>query len=283
MAQGQKVVPMAPEGRRRRMADDADKHALYERSVQEPQVDAEFALDVFRREFSRRPYRMREDFCGTAALCREWVREHDDNRAWGVDLDAETVAWGREHNIDPLPEHARQRVELICGDVRTAGSGVGPVDVVMAQNFSYFLFEERRELLAYFRAARRHLGNEGLLILDAYGGPDSLRRSEESTENDGFTYIWDQDDFDPIRRRATCYIHFEFPDGSRLERAFTYHWRMYTIPELRDLLADAGFAASDVYWEGTDPATGAGDGLFTVHERGDPDDAWICYIVGIKR
>ncbi len=263
------------------MAARADRHDLYQRSVQEPEVDVEFAVDTFRAEFGRRPYRLREDFCGTAALCAAWVREHHSNRAWGVDLDPETMKWGRRRNIDPLPGGPRRRVELTCGDVREVAPE--PVDVVMAQNFSYFLFEQRGDLLGYFRAAHRNLRHDGLLILDAYGGPDSIRRVEEATEYDDFTYVWDQDDFDPITQRATCYIHFDFPDGSRLERAFTYLWRMYTIPEIRDLLADAGFSASDVYWEGTDSNTGEGDGLYTVQEHGEADEAWVCYIVGIKR
>jgi len=270
-------------GRRdmRTMADRADPLALYERAVQEPEADVEFAIDAYRREFGRRPYRLREDFCGTAALCREWVRAHDKNRAWGFDLDGDTIAWGQQRNIDPLPKKLRRRVRLSVADVRSPANE--PVDVVMAQNFSYFLLEQRRELLRYLRMARRNLADEGLIILDAYGGPESVRRAEEATEHDDFTYVWDQDDFDPINRRALCYIHFAFPDGSRLERAFTYHWRMYTIPELRDLLADAGFAATQVYWEGTDPDTGEGDGIYSVQEQAEPDEAWICYVVGVKR
>ena len=263
------------------LAERADRFELYERSVQEPEADVEFALDAFRAEFGRRPYRLREDFCGTAAVCREWVLAHKRNHAWGVDLDAATLKIGRQRHIDPLSGGPRRRVELIAGDVRTVQCP--PVDVVMAQNFSYFLFEQRHELLRYFRAARRNLADRGLLVLDAYGGPDSVRRVEESTEYDEFTYVWDQDEFDPISRRATCYIHFDFADGSRLERAFTYRWRMYTIPEIREILHDAGFASSDVYWEGTDPKTGEGDGVYTVQEEGEADDAWVCYIVGIKR
>ena len=105
----------------------------------------------------------------------------------------------------------------------------------------------------------------------------------EETEYDDFSYIWDQDQFDPVRQRATCYIHFKFPDGSKLDRAFTYEWRMYTIPEIRDALADAGFTDSKVYWEGTDPETGEGDGVYTEAETADNDEAWVCYIAGFKR
>ncbi len=262
-------------------AESADKHALYEQAVQEPEADVEFATDTFRVEFGRRAVRMREDFCGTAAVSRDWVRAHKRNQAWGVDLNDETLSWGRTHNIDPLREQQRRRVTLLRGDVRTARTP--PVDVVMALNFSYFLFADRSTLLRYFRAARRNLDREGLLILDAYGGPESVQRVEDETEHDGFSYIWDQDDFDPIQRMATCYIHFTFDDGSALRRAFSYHWRMYSIPELREALADAGFTSSTVYWEGTDAKTQEGDGVYTARETAEPDDAWVCYVVGVKR
>ncbi len=262
-------------------AESADKHALYERAVQEPEADVNFAIDAFRSEFGRRAYRLREDFCGTAAVCRDWVLAHKKNRAWGVDLNAETLSWGRAHNLDKLPKKTRRRVALVEGDVRTKRTP--PVDVVMASNFSYFLFTERTALLRYLRAARRNLDRQGLLVLDAYGGPESVQRVEDETEHDDFSYIWDQDDFDPINRMATCYIHFTFGDGSALRRAFTYRWRMYTIPEIRDALADAGFASSTVYWEGTDAKTGEGDGNYTPQESADPDEAWVCYIVAAKR
>ena len=263
------------------MAEQADRHVLYERAVQEPEADVDFAIDTFRAEFGRRPHVLREDFCGTASLCRDWVRAHPRNLAWGVDLDRETLAWAQAHNIDPLRKKSRRRVGLVHGDVRTVRTD--PADVVMAQNFSYFLFEQRPGLVEYFQACHANLGETGMLLLDAYGGPESVARMSEETEYDDFSYVWDQDQFDPVRQRATCYIHFKFPDGSPLERAFTYEWRMYTIPEIRDALADAGFDDSKVYWEGTDPDSGEGDGIYTEAETADNDEAWVCYIAGFKR
>lgn len=262
-------------------AERADPQLLYERSVQEPEADIEFAIDVFRKAFGRRPHLLREDFCGSAALCRDWVLEHRDNIAWGVDLDRDVLDWGRVHNIEPLPPKQRRRVSLIEGDVRTVRHD--PVDLVLAQNFSYTIFDRRKALLRYFRAAGRNLRDEGMLLLDLYGGPDSQREALERTEYDDFTYVWDQDTFDPVSQKARCYIHFEFPDGSKLKRAFTYEWRLYSIPEVREALEEAGFAETRVYWEGTDPKTGEGDGIYTETEHGDADEAWVCYLVAVKR
>jgi hypothetical protein len=275
MAKGKK------RSKKRTLAERADRYELYLQAVQAPDVDAEFARDVYRREFDRRATRLREDFCGTAAICCEWVKLHDDNRAWGVDLDPEPLQWGRENNLAALKKKQRRRVELIEGDVRTVETP--PVDVVMAQNFSYFLFEERATLVSYFQSVHQRLDESGLLILDVYGGPEAVRESIEETEHDDFTYCWDQDGFDPISRRARCHIHFDFPDGSRMERAFTYEWRMWTLPELREALADAGFAATSVWWEGTDEETGEGDGEYTPQESAEADDAWVAYVVAVKR
>jgi hypothetical protein len=121
-----------------------------------------------------------------------------------------------------------------------------------------------------------------VFLIDVYGGPDAQRALEETRECDGFDYVWDQHSFNPIQCRAVNFIHFEFDDGSRLHRAFRYDWRLWGISELRDLLDDAGFSKSEVYWEGTDSKTGEGNDIFTHREHADDDPAWVCYIAGIR-
>ena len=130
----------------------------------------------------------------------------------------------------------------------------------MAFNFSYFVFHERDELVAYFRKVRDGLQPDGLFVVDLYGGAEAQRTLTETREHDEFDYVWDQDQFDPIHHHAMNYIHFEFPDGSRIDRAFTYDWRLWTIPELRDAMRDAGFSETEAYWERTDHETNEGDG-----------------------
>ena len=85
----------------------------------------------------------------------------------------------------------------------------------------------------------------------------------------------------PSRAGIVCHIHFKFPDGSKIKRAFTYDWRLWTLPELRELLIEAGFAKVRVYWEGDD-GDGGGNGEFKEHATGEPDLAWIAYIVAEK-
>jgi hypothetical protein len=106
---------------------------------------------------------------------------------------------------------------------------------------------------------------------------------EEKREVDGFTYVWDQRNFDPLTYHADCRIHFEFSDGSRMRNAFIYDWRLWTLPELRELMELAGFTGIHVLWEATERATGEGNGVFRKVTRGDADEAWIAYIVGAKK
>ena len=78
-----------------------------------------------------------------------------------------------------------------------------------------------------------------------------------------------------------CHIHFKFPDGSKIKKAFTYEWRLWSAPEIRELLAEAGFSKSTVYWEGDDD-DGGGNGEFSPEAKGEADLAWIAYIVAQK-
>lgn len=263
------------------MAKRADRYDLYLKSVQAPDVDVGFFQRVYRAAFNRPAEILREDFCGTAAVCCEWVRARRTAEAYGVDIDPEPLAWGREHNLSSLSAAQVERVHLVEGDVRAA---VTPkADIIAAQNFSYMFFKTREMLRGYFRSAFAQLAAEGVLILDLYGGYEALEDDrEEVTEHEGFDYVWEQASFDPITADAECHIHFRFPDGSELRRAFSYHWRLWTIPEVRELVLEAGFPAAEVYWEATDRTTGEGSGIYRRAERGESDPAWNAYIIGYK-
>lgn len=262
------------------MAELADRHRLYERSVQGPEAEIDFVDQTYRRLRGRSARWLREDFCGTAAVSCAWVRRRRTNRALGVDLDPEVLEWGRLHNLCALPPEQRRRIELVEGDVR--GVQCRPMDIVLAMNFSYWLLQGRQGLRDYFRGVRGTLASDGVFFLDAYGGYDSYRviteeRSLEDPALGPFTYIWDQAAYDPVSGALSCHIHFAFPDGSRLERAFSYAWRLWSLPEIRELLVEAGFSGVRVYWQGWD-AEGNPDGRFLPVERGEPDAGWIAYL-----
>ncbi len=103
---------------------------------------------------------------------------------------------------------------------------------------------------------------------------------EEERDVEDFVYVWDQHDFDPVSHHAVCKIHFRFKDGSKIKNAFTYDWRLWTLPELQELMTEAGFEDVHVLWEGTDKKTGEGNSKYRRCARGDADPAWIAYVVG---
>ena len=262
--------------RRKQSAQTADRHDLYQRSVQDAEAEIDFIEEVWNELRSRPPEFLREDFCGTANVACEWVRRGSNRYAVGVDLDSEVLEWGRENNVNTLSAKARQRLELVEEDVREVQ--LEPADIVIAMNFSYYLFKTRAGLREYFSRVLAGLAPDGLFCLDAFGGYDAARELEEPREVDGFTYIWDQATFNPIDSGITCHIHFEFPDGSRMDKAFSYDWRLWTLPEIREILLEAGFQKVDIHWEGTDEETNEGNGVFEITEVGDADAGWVCYI-----
>jgi hypothetical protein len=272
---------------RKSLAQQADKYALYLRSVQEPEHEVWFFDRVYKAEFGQKPRVLREDFCGAAAVCYEWVKRGEERRAIGVDLDPEPLRWGRQHLAVSLTQEQQSRVRLMRADVRDVSGE--KADVVAAQNFSFWIFKTRDELRGYFKAALANLGKRGVLVLDIMGGSEmqedgreDKRRLRGPDGQPGFTYVWHQKRFDPITHGCQFAIHFRFEDGSELRDAFTYDWRLWSIPETRELLLEAGFSRVDVYWEGENRETGRGNGVYNRRSSGTADPSWVTYIVGVK-
>lgn len=262
-----------------RKADSADKYVLYEQSVQSTEFEYEFIDDNFKRIRGRKAHLLREDFCGTAQMCCEWVRGRDSNHAIGVDLDADVLQWSREHHIAALALEEKARVTLLQEDVRAVKTD--PVDIVLAMNFSWHIFEERSVLRDYFASVRDSLVDDGIMFLDCFGGYEAYQELEEKTKHKGFTYVWEQASFDPVTHHMVCHIHFNFNDGSKMKNAFTYEWRLYSLPEIREILLEAGFANVTIYWQGWDE-NDEPDGNFQPATRGDADPGWICMISAEK-
>lgn len=261
---------------------DFDKYAYYMASVQSPEGDVEFLRDRYLEVTKREPHALREDFCGTFAVCCEWAKLSPKNMAVGVDIDDEPIAYGREHYLSLLKKSDQDRVKLVKADVLTAK--LPSADISCSLNFSYFCFKDRAVLKKYLHNALQSLNPGGIHVLDCFGGGKCHEANEEETmyEDDGFSYFWDQDTFNPINNFAQFYIHYQRKGEKKRERVFSYDWRMWSLPELKDLLLEVGFSDVGVYWEGTD-AEGDGDGTFT--RTDDPKEeceSWVAYIVAQK-
>ncbi len=263
------------------MAEQADIHELYEISVQNVEHEVEFLQTTFKALTGRTAYLLREDFCGTASASCQWVRQGKEYQAIGVDIDPTVLEWGRTNRLGKLDPEDQARVSLIESDVMNVETP--KVDLLVAFNFSYWIFDTRDMLRSYFERAYDALKDDGIFFCDMFGGHESLVETYEKTKHKkhGFTYIWHQAEFHPVTNYMRCNIHFRFKDGSKIKKAFTYEWRLWSAPELRELLLEAGFSKATVYWEGEDE-DGEGNGEFTPDERGEADLAWIAYIVAEK-
>lgn len=260
-----------------------DRYDFYRRAVQSPEVDVRFLRDTYREITSREPVSLREDFCGTFAISCEWAKLSPKYRAYGVDIDNEPILYGLTHNLSVLPKSVRDRVKVQQDNV--LNPGLPKVDIVSAMNFSHYVFKERSLMKSYFHNAHSTLNVGGLFIIDCFGGPACQKESREETPHKGFTYIWEQVSFDPVSSEALFHIHFKVKDASgrmvRHNNAFTYDWRMWSIPELREMMMESGFRKTHVYWEGT-TRNGEGDGIFSRVEQGEECEAWVAYVVGEK-
>lgn len=221
---------------------------------------------------------LREDFSGSAAVSRLWVRDGlqkvDDRRAIAVDQSPEALADGlakavaegipaRRFAPDAAPP-ARGELLLARGDCTSkdaplAGEGC---DVVFVGNFSIGYIHRRRDLCAYLRRSldRLRTGNAGfgggIFACDTYGGAGAftlggIRRRHVSPGHEVVHYEWVHEAADPLTNMVENSISFRVElDGEVVReypRVFTYRWRLWSIAELREALAEVGFAGSRVY------------------------------------
>jgi hypothetical protein len=247
---------------------------LYEIAVTSPDQLAGFILALH----GHNPKTLAEDFSGTAALSRAWIRLDPKHRAVAIDLDQPT--------LDHIRSNPRLKKRAI--DVLHAGD---KADVVAATNFPVGYWHTRPELIRYLRQVRKRLNKGGIFVADLYGGPHAYtlgRRSKRFDLGRGRTlhYIWHQKSVDGLTNRVFNAIHFRITGPTKASRpivfnnAFTYDWRLWSIPELRDALDEAGFKSTEVH----DRMGAAIDHEGNVHVQavsdGELDRDWVVYVVG---
>ena len=260
------------------MAELADRHICYEEAVQCAEAEVDIIDSIFKKLKKRQASTLREDFCGTTNTSCEWIKRRNTNTAICVDLDKDVLDWAKRNKLEKLTAEQLSRISLINENVLNVVND--PVDIVLAMNFSYWIFKERKLMIEYYKKIRNALVDDGIFFSDAYGGYEAFQELKEKTKNDNFTYIWDQHKYDPISGSAINHIHFKFKDGSKMKKAFTYEWRVWTLPEILEMLVEAGFKPT-VYWEQADE-DGEGNGEFIPQTEGEADAGWIAYIVSQK-
>lgn len=271
---------MAMQNKKKKSA--VSKFRLYEECVQSPRWQVEYLPQFHTWLVGTEPTSMREDFSGTGLISCEWVKLSPKNRAVGLDLDPSVLKYANEINRSALKPSEQRRVAFKKQDVLKPTRE--KFDWIGAYNFSFYTFHDRKTLLQYFRSVHRSLKSKGTFFLELTGGEGFRETLQEAkrlkiTGVGSLKYIWQQFQHDPISNTNHYAIHFKLPDGTWIHDAFTYHWRIWDIREVREVLLDAGFKNTVVLWENTDEEADE----FLPQEQGDPRRDWLCYVVGVKK
>lgn len=258
-----------------------DKYDLYLNAVQSPEGDVQFYHARYKEIFGtpKNGLTLREDFCGGGAISCEWVKLDKKNTSCGLDLDDEPMNYGRKNYIANLTAEQQKRITLIKKNVLERG--LPQANIVVAVNFSYFIFKDRKTLTDYFKNVYKSVKSKGLFLVDIFGGTACTDKAMDRNPCKGFVYYWEQKDFDPVSNYANFGIHFRYK-GKMYKNVFSYDWRMWSIPEIKEIMLEAGFDDVAIYWEGS-KRDGSGNGIFTRVTEGEPCLSWIAYIVGIKK
>jgi hypothetical protein len=255
-----------------------DKFALYEAAVQDTARMVRFVRAVH----GAKPRVLREDFCGPGGLCRAWVRLVKSGTAIAVDFDQE-----------PLSRARAAGVTLVCADVMDANQRA---DVIAAFNFPVGYWHTRKALVEYFARSRERLKRGGVLMCDMFGGPGAFAvRTQRvrvpmppaSGARGEFLYVWRQIENDPRSGRVRCAIDFRVGAKGWIRDAFTYDWRLWSLPELREAMIEAGFRGVEFHDTMGDAVDQ--DGNLYVRAMDERDAAsmlkqrdWVVYAVGRK-
>ncbi|WVZ02431.1 hypothetical protein V8G54_023237 [Vigna mungo] len=165
-------------------------------------------------------------------------------------------------------------------------------DIVCAFNYSCCCLHKRADLVLYFKHARDALSTKGgIFVMDLYGGTSSEHKLRLQRRFPNFTYVWEQAEFDIIQRKTRISLHFHLKKEQRkLRHAFSYSWRLWTLPEIKDCLEEAGFRSVH-FWVREMPDSseimkteGFGAGKNVKYEEAtsfQQQDSWNAYIVGV--
>ena len=247
------------------------KHDLYELCVQDAARMAPFLAAVH----GGGPRVLREDFCGSGGVCRAWVGLGLRHRAVGVDTDAEPLRL-----LKGVPRVSARRGNVMDVDAKA--------DVISATNFPIGYWHTRGDLARYLRHARSCLRSGGVFVCDTYGGETaftigSVTRDHHLPDGRRVRYTWEQREADPLTAMVLDVLHFRVDSGGDvlqdLPEAFSYRWRLWSVPELRGAMQEAGFDRTEVYSELADAVDS--EGRTYVRPVADPAELDSSFIVCI--
>jgi hypothetical protein len=251
-----------------------NKHDLYELCVQSPKD----LVPLLRAIHGDDPTVLGEDFAGTAAVSHLWT-QREECTAIAVDNDEEVLARRGDHN----------RITKHLCDVRDA---TDPCDLLFVGNFSIGYMHTRAELVEYLTHAHKRLeASGGVFVCDTYGGESAytlggVHRAHPMPEGKLCRYTWEQQSADPTTGFVTNLIHFRVERAGviefELEDAFVYEWRLWSIPELRDAMEEAGYKETQVYTKLADALDEEGNAYVMPVEDGEEEleESYIVLVAG---
>lgn len=225
----------------------------------------------------KKPLSLREDFAGPAGLAAEWAGQSPAHTALAVDIDREPLSHA------PASARLKKKVAdaLRCRD---------RADIIALFNFAAGEIHDRRRLVAYFKVLRASLKKGGIAALDIYGGSNAFAPGSLSTfaripgGRQRVRYTWQQVAADPDTGMVENHLHFSI-GRQKWPSAFIYKWRLWSIPELRDALLEAGFSTVETYDRLGDAVDQHGNLRIrpVSPEKGRPlDDDFVVYLIARK-
>lgn len=183
-------------------------------------------------------------------------------------------------------------MESTNGSHLMKGSTLPARDIICAFNYSCCCLHSRDELVSYFKHARNNLSRKGgIFVMDLYGGKSSEGDLKLQRKFPNFTYVWEQAGFDIIHRKTRINLHYHLQKPQRkLRYAFSYSWRLWSLPEIKDCLQEAGFQSIH-FWirrmpnsEEIKTIKGFGSNRDVKYEEVksfEQQDSWNAYIVAV--
>ncbi|XVF05192.1 hypothetical protein REPUB_Repub05bG0150600 [Reevesia pubescens] len=236
------------------------KFLLYQQSVQSPKGDISYLQKFFLMYVGGRlPLHLQEDFCGTALfrislfhgnvlksheaklvsfmpqeLIRNIQLEESDNNSKIAAID---------------PNMHEGSTSLSNEESIKAESKIPAQDIVCAFNYSCCCLHKHTELVLYFKHVLEALSRKGgIFVMNLYGGMSSEQSLRLQKRFPNFRYTWEQAEFDIIERKTRISLQFHLQKKQkRLRHAFSYSWRLWSLPEINDCLEEAGFR-SVLFW-----------------------------------
>ena len=274
-----------------------NKLFLYRYAVQHPEAEVNFLERAYMHYFDdTRPTLLREDFAGTCAISGAWVELDEDNRALAVEIDEDTAIWADHTLFDTINTRAED-VIILVDDVMNV---IEPnVDIVASMNFSTLIYHNHHDLLSYLQHVRKCLEDNGIFVMDVFGGQDATTIGKQERDlslphginlaNNGdskeskLKYIWEQRAYDQYSHKIDCRIHFKLSNGTCIKNAFVYDWKLWSLKEIQATMIEAGFELAEVWLDDFDEETGLSNGFYSPAKEYPTRKDWVAYIVAVKR